>query len=171
MYRLFICHAMWWFWGGQDPLRGTLELWKEWALEIEAFLGPEMATSEAQKSYFSLLLLLLPLFSFLIASLPFLCMPLFVFFAFLYLLLVILLPFFFYLYSEYIQSLSPWRLNIFVSWVCGLAVDMENPLNIPAIYFSQRECPSLQKEENKTKTGCLKKTKMIKISHCVCVSW
>ncbi len=29
-----------------DPLRGALE-WKGWALEIETFLGPKMAASEA----------------------------------------------------------------------------------------------------------------------------
>ncbi len=58
--------------------------WKGWAQEIKTFMGPEMATREAQKV---LLLLLLPLFSFLIASLPFLRMPPFVFLS---------LPFIFY---------------------------------------------------------------------------
>ncbi len=43
-YLLFIWRGMWWFWGGQHPLRGSVEgvVPGNWD-----FLRPKMATSEA----------------------------------------------------------------------------------------------------------------------------
>ncbi len=44
MFLLFIWHGTYWFWCRQIYYRGD---WKGWALKIETFLGPEMATSKA----------------------------------------------------------------------------------------------------------------------------